>query len=63
MQSSQRVKTITDNDKGQSQLVITGLTSEDYGKYQCVANSSAGVKESQVAFLYPGAVGKNIIKT
>ena len=62
VQSCPRAKIITDNDKGLSQLVITGVTSEDYGKYQCVANSSAGVKESQVAFLYPGVVGKNIIR-
>jgi len=37
------------------------VTSEDYGKCQCVANNSAGVKESQVAFLYPGVVGKNLL--
>ena len=62
VQSSPRVKIITDNEEGLSQLVITGVTSEDYGKYQCVANSSAGVKESQVAFLYPRVVGKSIIR-
>lgn len=53
IQSSPRAKIITVDDKGLSQLVITGVTSEDYGKYQCVANNSAGVKESQAAFLYP----------
>ena len=61
VQSSPRAEIITDVDKGLSQLVITGVTSEDYGKYQCVANNSAGVKESQVAFLYPGVEGKILL--
>jgi len=61
-QSSPRAKIITDDDKGLSQLVITGVTSEDYGKYQCVANNSAGVKESRVAFLYPGVKGKILLR-
>lgn len=61
VQSSLRTKIITDNDEGLSQLVITGVTGDDYGKYQCVANNSAGVKESQAAFLYPGVAGKNIL--
>ena len=61
VQSSPRAKIITDDDKGLSQLVITGVTSEDYGKYQCVANNSAGVKESRVAFLYPGVKGKILL--
>ena len=58
VQSSPRVKIITVDDKGFSQLVITGVNSEDYGKYQCVAKSSAGVKESRAAFLYPRVAGK-----
>lgn len=58
IQSIQRAKIITVDHKSLSQLVITGVTSEDYGKYQCVANNSAGVKESQAAFLYPVVAGK-----
>ena len=61
VQSSPRAEIITNVDKGLSQLVITGVSSEDYGKYQCVANNSAGVKESQVAFLYPGVEGKILL--
>ena len=58
VQSNPRAKVVTNDDKSHSQLVITGVTSEDYGKYQCVGNNSAGVKISIVAFLFPGAVGK-----
>ena len=61
LQSNPRTTIITADDEGFSQLVITGVASVDYGKYQCVANNSAGVKESQAAFLYPGVVGKNIL--
>ena len=49
---------MTDEGKTFSQLIITGVTTEDYGKYQCVANNSAGVRVSRGAFLYSGTVGK-----
>ena len=48
---------MTDGDRSLSQLVMTGIKSEDYGKYHCVANSSAGVKASTGAFLFPVTVG------
>ena len=57
VQSNPRAKVVTNDDKSHSQLVITGVTSEDYGKYQCVGNNSAGVKISSVAFLYPETLG------
>ncbi|KAL9955832.1 hypothetical protein ACROYT_G037217 [Oculina patagonica] len=61
IQSNVRVKIMTEYDKSQSrsQLVITGVTRDDYGKYQCVANNSAGVKISRGAFLYPGSLVPN----
>ncbi|XP_078346182.1 uncharacterized protein LOC144631592 isoform X3 [Oculina patagonica] len=53
-----QAKIITDDEKTLSQLVITGVTREDYGKYQCVANNSAGVNTSRAAILHQEAGGK-----
>lgn len=58
LQSNLRAKVITDNEKGHSQLVITGLESGDYGKYWCVARNNVGVRTSRVAFLSPGTSGE-----
>ena len=60
IESNVRVKIMTDDDKSWSQLVISAVTREDYGKYQCVANNSAGVTKSRVVFLNPGALGTHI---
>ena len=53
-----RAKVMTDGGRSLSQLVMTGIKGEDYGKYHCVANNSAGVKESRWAFLLPETTGK-----
>ena len=53
-----RAKVMTDGGRSLSQLIMTGIKGEDYGKYHCVANSSAGVKESRWAFLLPEITGK-----
>ncbi len=58
VQSTPRAKVITDEGTSVSQLLITGVTSDDYGEYQCVANNSAGVKISRGAFLHSEPVGK-----
>ena len=62
VQSNPRAKVIAGYGKGVSQLIIAGVTSEDYGEYQCVANNSAGVKISSGAFLSPVTDGM-IVKT
>lgn len=54
-----QAKVITDDETTLSQLVITGVTREDYGKYQCVANNSTGVKTSRAALLHQ--IGQAII--
>ncbi|XP_078346190.1 fibroblast growth factor receptor 3-like isoform X2 [Oculina patagonica] len=53
-----QAKVITDDEKTLSQLVITGVTRENYDKYQCVANNSAGVNTSRAAILHQEAEGK-----
>ena len=61
VQSNPRANTVipvSDNRETiHHQLVITGVNKEDYGKYQCVAQNSAGEKTSEVAFLNEGANG------
>ena len=47
-----RARVIADEGNGVSHLVITGVRSDDYGKYQCVANNSAGVNTSRAALLH-----------
>ena len=58
LQSNPRAKVTADEGKSVSHLLITGVKSDDYGKYQCVANNTAGVKTSRATFLYPGTEGK-----
>ena len=58
-----RVQTITDIQKGQSQLVITGIRSEDHGSYRCIARNSAGMRTSRAAFLYPKVIGETLYLT
>ena len=50
-QSNPRASVMVDSEKNHSQLSITGVKKEDYGKYWCIVNNSAGKKESGVAFL------------
>ena len=52
----------TDDQKTLSQLIITRVTSKDYGKYVCVANNSAGVETSNAAVLYQGDLSLSVIK-
>ena len=52
----------TDDEKTLSQLIITRVTSKDYGKYVCVANNSAGVETSKAAELYQGDLSLSVIK-
>lgn len=55
-----RAKVTANGGRSLSQLVMTGIKSEDYGKYHCVANNSAGVKASRGAFLFPRTAGKRL---
>ena len=57
-QTKPTVQTITDIKKGQSQLVITRVTREDFDSYRCVATNSAGRKTSKAAFLYQEDTGR-----
>ena len=56
-----RAKVMTDGNRSLSILVLIGIKSEDYGKYHCVANNSAGAMASRGASLFPGKVGKGIV--
>lgn len=51
LQSNPRASVIQKGNGIRSLLLITGVQKEDYGKYQCIANNSAGRKESGVVFL------------
>ena len=54
LQSNPRVRVIPDGRANRSQLLITRVEMEDYGKYQCIANSSIGRSQSGVAVLKKG---------
>ena len=62
LKDNPRAKAVPDLEKWHSQLIITGVATADYGKYQCVARNNAGVKTSRTAFLSPGIVGKTTDK-
>ncbi|CAH3103577.1 unnamed protein product [Pocillopora meandrina] len=52
VQSNTRARVIQGNRT--SQLMITGVEMEDYGKYRCIANNSIGRSQSEVAVLRRG---------
>ncbi|XP_066019353.1 fibroblast growth factor receptor 1-like isoform X2 [Pocillopora verrucosa] len=52
VQSNTRARVIQGNRT--SQLLITGVEMEDYGKYRCIANNSIGRSQSEVAVLRRG---------
>ena len=54
VQSNTRAKVIQNNRTIRSQLLITGVEMEDYGKYRCIANNSIGRSQSEVAVLKRG---------
>ena len=56
--SNVRARVVSDNKNNHSQLIITKVKIEDNGKYQCVANNSAGERTSSGAFLYIKELGK-----
>ena len=58
-----QAKVETNDEKTHSQLVIRGVTREDYGKYVCVANNSAGVEYSHVAVLHQGDLSLSVINS
>ncbi|CAH3103741.1 unnamed protein product [Pocillopora meandrina] len=51
LQSNLRARVIPDGPTNRSQLFITRVQMEDYGKYQCIANNSIGRSQSGVAVL------------
>ncbi|XP_066023936.1 fibroblast growth factor receptor 4-like isoform X2 [Pocillopora verrucosa] len=51
LQSNLRARVIPDGPTNRSQLFITRVEMEDYGKYQCIANNSIGRSRSGVAVL------------
>lgn len=61
LESNPRAKVVTDGKRSLNILVLTGIKSEDYGKYHCVANNSAGAIASREASLFPGTLGKGIV--
>lgn len=60
LQANPRVQTITNINKGKSQLVITGITADDYGNYHCIGKNSVGAKASKTAQLYPETIGEKL---
>ena len=44
-----------------SKLIITNVTSKDYGVYVCVMNNSAGVETSKIAVLRQGDLNLSVI--
>ena len=62
-QTKPTVQTITDIKNGQSQLVITRVTREDFDSYRCVATNSAGRSMSRSAFLQEATGEKQRIIT
>ena len=57
LQSNSRASVIQDNRPNcSSQLFITRVNMEDYGKYQCIANNSFGKSQPGVAFLKKGQI-------
>ena len=56
LQSNSKASVIQDNQTNRSQLFITGLEMEDYGKYQCIATNSVGRSQSGVAVLSKGEI-------
>lgn len=60
LQSNPRASVIQERNANdiRSLLLITGVQKEDYGKYHCIANNSAGRKESGVVFLILGNLEK-----
>ncbi|XP_066015353.1 roundabout homolog 1-like [Pocillopora verrucosa] len=51
LQPNPRAHVIPDGRTNRSQLFITRVEMEDYGKYQCIANNSIGRSQSGVAVL------------
>ena len=49
---------LLDNKTVRSQLLLTGTKMEDIGKYNCVANNSAGERVSRVSSLFTEDLGK-----
>ena len=49
---------LLDNKTVRSQLLLTGTKMEDIGKYNCVANNSAGERVSRVSSLLKEDLGK-----
>ena len=54
LQSNLRARVIPEGPTNRSQLFITRVEMEDYGKYQCIANNSIGRSQSGVAVLNKG---------
>ena len=49
---------LVDNKTVRSQLLLKGTKMEDIGKYNCVANNSAGERVSRVSSLFTEDLGK-----
>ena len=58
VKSNVRAMVIPEDKNNHSQLIITEVKMEDNGKYQCVANNSAGERTSSAAFLYIKELGR-----
>ncbi|XP_022803438.1 roundabout homolog 1-like [Stylophora pistillata] len=53
LQSNPRTSLVQEGNDIRSLFLITGVQTEDYGIYQCIAKNSVGRKESGVVFLSP----------
>ena len=56
LRPNSKASVIQDNGEISSQLFITGVETEDYGEYQCIANNSFGKSQPGVAFLKKGQI-------